>query len=124
MAADATLAPPVSFTPKARVLSDDVLPFCDQARPLIRVYFLGDGSAPDVSIEPMKPSEALMGLVNHSFLLDIEARDVIARHFDELTRMVERPMYYRLDYPRRYDALPRVREAILRHAMATENLPT
>lgn len=124
VAANATLAPPVSFTPKARILSDDALAFCEEARPLVRVYFLGDGSASDVSIESMKPSEALMGLVNHSFLLDIEARDVIARHFDELTQMVERPMYYRLDYPRHYDVLTRVREAILRHAMETENHPT
>ena len=117
----ATLAPPVQFTPKARILSDDALVFCDQARPLRRVYFLGDGSTSEVSIERMKRSEALIGLVNHSFLLDIEARDVIAKHFDELSQLVEMPIFYRLDYPRCYGNLPLVREAIIRHAMEEES---
>ena len=120
----ATLAPPVQYTPKSRVLSDEALAFCDQARPLRRVYFLGDGSASEVCIEHMKPSEALIGLVNHSFLLDIKAQDVIAKHFDELTQLVKMPIYYRLDYPRRYEDLPRVREAIMRHAMEEESKPT
>ena len=113
----ATLAPSLQFTPKTRILSDDVLTFCDEARRLGNVYFLGDGSALEVCIEPMRPSEALIGLLNHSFLLDIEARDVIASHFDELTQLVEMPIYYRLDYPRRYEDLARVREAIMRHAI-------
>ena len=45
LAADAELAPPVQYTPKARILSGDTLPFCNAARRLRRVYFLGDGSA-------------------------------------------------------------------------------
>jgi len=117
----ATLAPPVQFTLKARILSDNVLAFCNKAQPLRRVYFLGDGSTSQVSIDHMKSSEALMGLVNHSFLLDIEAQDVIAKHFDELTQLVKMPIYYRLDYPRRYADLQRVREAILRHALEDES---
>ena len=120
----AMLAPPVQYTPKSRIFSDDAMAFCDHARPLRRVYFLGDGSASEVCIERMKPSEALIGLVNHSFLLDIEAQDVIAKHFDELTQLVKMPIYYRLDYPRRYEDLPRVREAIIRHAMEEESKPT
>lgn len=113
----AMLAPPVQYTPKARILSDGVLPFCDEARRLRRVYFLGNGNSSEVCIERMTPSEALIGLVNHSFLLDIETQDVIAKHFDELTQLVKMPIYYRLDYPRRYEDLPRVREAIMRHAL-------
>ena len=114
--ASAPLAPPVQHTPKARILSDDVLAFCDVAQPLRNIYFLGDGCASEVSITPMSPSEALIGLVNHSFLLDIEARDAIAAHFEELTQLVALPLYFRLDYPRHYAALPSVREAILKNA--------
>lgn len=114
--ASAPLAPPVQHTSKARILSDDVLAFCDVAQPLRNIYFLGDGCASEVSITPMSPSEALIGLVNHSFLLDIEARDAIAAHFEELTQLVALPLYFRLDYPRHYAALPSVREAILKNA--------
>ena len=109
--------PPLQYTPKTRIFSNEMLPFCNEARRLRRVYFLGDGSTSDLSIEQMKPSEALIGLLNHSFLLDIEARDLIAKHFDELTQLVEMPIHYRLDYPRRYEDLSRVREAIIQHAL-------
>lgn len=122
--AAATLAPPVQYTPKARILSNEMLPFCNEARRLRRVYFLGDGNASEVSIKRMKQSEALIELVNHSFLLDIDARDVIASHFDELTQLVEMPIYHRVDYPRRYEDLPRVREAIIRHANEEESKVT
>jgi hypothetical protein len=50
-------------------------------------------------------------------LLDIEARDMLARHFDDLSRLAELPIYFRLDYPRSYEALPTVRQAIVRHAL-------
>lgn len=119
----ATLGPAVQFTPKTRVMSDDALVFCDQSRPLHCVYFLGDEITSEITIERIKPSEAFIGLVNNSFLLDIESRDVIAKHFEELMQMVSLPMYYRLDYPRCYEDLPRVREAILRHAAEVQSLP-
>jgi len=112
----ATLAPPLQFTPKARILSDFALQFCDESRPLRRVYFLGDGSSPEISIKRMKASETLMALLSHSFLLDIEAHDVLAWHFDELTRLVEVPIFFHLDYPRNYAELPQLRETILAHA--------
>jgi hypothetical protein len=113
---DARLAPPVQYTPKARVLSGDHLAFCPEARSLRRLYFLGDRSAATITFQRMKPAEALIELVKHSFLLDIEERDLLAAHFDELSSLASLPIYYRLDYPRRYDDLPAVRQAIIEHA--------
>ena len=115
--ASAAMAPAVSFTSKARFLAGQGIAFCDEARPLRRVFFLGEGDAQAPTIEPLRPAEALIELVKHSFLLDIEARDMLVRHFDDLTRLAELPIYFRLDYPRDYDALPAVREAIIRHAL-------
>jgi hypothetical protein len=112
----ATLGPAVQYTPKARVLSDDALSYCDSKRPLRRVYFLGQGDATDVAIEAMAASEALIELAKNSFLLDTEIQDVMAKHFDELFQMVAQPIYFRLDYPRDYAYLPQVRAAILAHA--------
>ncbi|MBK8358823.1 MAG: hypothetical protein IPL15_07495 [Comamonadaceae bacterium] len=53
----------------------------------------------------MRPAQALIELVKHSFLLDIEARDMLMRHFDDLTRLAALPIYFRLDYPRDYRVL-------------------
>lgn len=113
----AAIAPAVSFTSKARFLAGPDIAFCDDARPLRRVFFLGEGDALVPTIEPLRPAEALIELVKHSFLLDIEARDMLARHFDEVSRLAALPVYFRLDYPRAYQDLPTVREAIIMHAL-------
>lgn len=118
------LAPAVDYTPKVRLLAGDRLAFCDSVQPLLRVYFLGEGVAPSLTIEAVRPAEALMELVKNSFLLDIEERELLAWHFDEMVRLAELPIYYHLDYPRRYEDLPRVREAIIRHAIEEESKVT
>ena len=65
-------APAVSFTSKSRFLAGEAIPFCDQPRPLRRMYFLGDGSAETIQIHRLSPAEALVEWVKHSFLLDVE----------------------------------------------------
>ena len=122
LAADAELAPPVQYTPKARILSGDTLPFCNAARRLRRVYFLGDGNAEELTIQRMRPSEAMIGLVRNSFLLDIEAQEMLSAHFDLLAEMVALPIYYHLDYPRSFAALPDIRQGILEHASAQDDI--
>jgi hypothetical protein len=114
---DAQLAPPVQYTPKARILSGDALAFCPEPLPLRRVYFLGDGSVARVTFRRMSPSEALIGLVKNTFLLDIDEQQTLAAHFDQLSKMVSLPIYFQLDYPRRYDDLPAIRQAIVEHAL-------
>ena len=105
----------MQYTPKTRNLATDTLVFCDEPRPLHHVYFLGEGVTQEISFVRMSASEALIELVKHSFLLDIEARELIASHFDQLSSLVRLPIYYRLDYPRRFEMLGEVRQAILRH---------
>jgi len=117
MTAGTAMAPSVSFTSKARFLAGSGIAFCDEARPMRRVFFLGEGDAQAPTIKHLRPAEALIELVKHSFLLDIEARDMLARHFDDLTWLAELPIYYRLDYPRDYEVLGAVREAIIRHTL-------
>jgi len=122
IAADTPTAPALEFTSKSRFLAGEAIPFCDSPRPLRRVYFLGDGSASIITFQRMKPAEALIELVKHSFLLDFEERDMLAAHFDELSSLANLPIYYRLDYPRRYEDLATVRQAIIEHA-TKENAP-
>lgn len=113
----APMAPPVQFTAKSRFLAGEHIAFCEQSRPLHRVYFLGEGERQKPTFERLKPGEALIELLKHSFLLDIEERQVLATHFDELVSMVACPIYFRLDYPRRFEDLALVRQAIMNHAL-------
>lgn len=108
-------APPVEYTPKARVLADKEVAFCDVARPLACVYFLGEGKTNTVTITPVGGRDAMIELVRHTFLLDIEERDMLMHHFGQLTDLVKTLKFFRLDYPRRYDFLETVREAIVQH---------
>lgn len=110
---------PVDFTTKARFLAGPDFPYCAQAKPLRHIYFLGQGNAGSPTIEPLRSSSAtLIELVRNSFLLDIAEQEQLARHFDEISRIASLPLHYYLDYPRRYEDLPRLREAVLQHANA------
>jgi hypothetical protein len=108
-------APPVHYTSKARFLADEDLVFCEQPRPLRRVYFLGDGRAATLELRPLASAEAMIEWVKHSFLLDIEEKPRLASHFDQVADLANQPMHYRLDYPRRFEELARVREALVEH---------
>ena len=88
-----------------------------RALALHHVYFLGEGGARGVAIDAVPKGEALIELVRHSFLIDVEAEEVLATHFAGLARLTRRCEFFRLDYPRRFAELARVREAIVAHAM-------
>lgn len=120
--ADATQrADSVHYTEKARFIAGDDLVFCREPRELNRVYVLGPGIAATVQFAPIQPAAALIELVRHSFLLDVEERDALASHFDQLAALVRRPIFYRLDYPRRFECLEEVKAAIVTHACPGAN---
>jgi hypothetical protein len=100
------VAPAVSFTSKSRFLAGPEIAFCQEARPLHRLFFLGDGVVETPTIEALRPAQALIELVKHSFLLDIEARDMLMRHFDDLTRLRSCPSTFGSTIRVTYSALP------------------
>jgi hypothetical protein len=108
-------APAVVYTDKSRLLAGPGMAFCAEARPLNRVYFLGDGEATAPEISPMRSAEALMGFVQNSFLLDFESHAMLTRHFDDLARLTGSTLFFKLDYPRDFAALPAVRQAVVEH---------
>lgn len=111
----ANKAPAVDYTNKVRLLADDRIAFCAETQQLRRVYFLGEGDAQTVTIQTMPPVDALMELARNTFLLDTKEQLTLAWHFDELARLTTLPIYFRLDYPRRYECLPQIRAAIIQH---------
>ena len=111
-------APALDFTSKARFLVGKNIKFCDYPRPLRRVYFLGDGSAPKLIFQRMTAAEAHIEWVKHSFLLDVEEKTLLAGQFEQVIKLARQPIYYRLDYPRCFDQLTHVRQAIVEHTQA------
>ncbi len=111
------LAAAVDYTPKARLLAGDEVAYCNQPRPLSCAYFLGEGQVDSVMITPVSGRDAMIELVKHSFLLDIEAREMLTHHFGQLLSLARTPIFFRLDYPRDYEILPEVREAVRQHML-------
>lgn len=97
---------------KIRTLADAGLVHCSEPQRLRDVFFLGPGEASEVEISLAKPSEGMVELMRHSFLLDLSERAVLARHFDELAAAAQHVTFHRLDYPRRFDVLESVKLAL------------
>jgi hypothetical protein len=110
----AATGPGLPFTAKQQILADDALAFCGAARILKRVFFLGPGIAETVTFQRMAPAEATMEWIRHSFLLDPHKVSLLAAQFDRVAALTARTPCYRLDYPRQFDRLVEVREAIER----------
>ena len=115
-------ASPVQYTAKSRFLaSDDGIVFCEQARRLRRIYFLGEGLRQKPTFECMTPREALIELIKNSILLETEKSEWLAAHFDGLSKLASQPIFYRLDYPRHFEVLPQIRQAIIEHIAKQED---
>lgn len=114
---DAITAPPVHFTSKVRFLAGAGLPYCNQPRPLWRTYFLADGGAREITFSRLSAPEALVKWVKHSFLLDVEDRSLVGSHFDQVSKLANKVTCYQLDYPRRFEDLDHIRQAIVEHAI-------
>jgi hypothetical protein len=115
MPAGAPSAEPVEYTSKVRFLADASLGYCPDPQPVRALFFLGPGDSDHVRIEPLRPQAALVELVRHSFLLDISEQQMLASHFDEISRTANLGALYHLDYPRRYEMLAEVRHSIIEY---------
>lgn len=113
LGAESGTEPAVPHTSKTRLMAGSAMTFCDEARPLRGAYFLGDGACTDLRIQRIDPSEALVEWCRNSFLLDPLERPMLASHFDRLAALANRLPCYRLDYPRRFEELAAVRQAIV-----------
>ena len=112
------VAPEVDYTPKARLLADERVAFCKKAQPLKHVYFLGRGDTDTISITPVKGQDVIIELAQNSFLLDMEKKEMLSNQFEQFSALAQHPIFYYLDYPRRYEFLTKVRDEIVRHIMA------
>lgn len=105
----------ISYSTKARLLAGEALSHREEPLPLIAAFVLEREGASEVSVRALAGAERHMAWVNNSFLLDIEDRELLARHFDWTHRIAEAIPTFALDYPRNYGMLPEVREFIRKH---------
>jgi len=110
----AQTAPTLPGTPKARLLADERIPYCNTALPLAAICFLGDGLAPAPCLTRLLPKQALLALAKNCFLLDIEEHEMLQKYFSQLAALARTPFFFLLDYPRDYACLPEVRALICR----------
>ena len=105
-------APALPYTPKERLLAGDEIQFCREPRPLVRAYLLGETPIAHPAMRSIKGAEALVEWVKHSFLLDLQKRTLLASHFDQVARLVACVECFVIEFPRRYEDLPRLRQFI------------
>lgn len=117
------MLPPLDSTSKARVLAGTRLAYCDEPRQLRTAYFLGDGSATDVLFKRLSGVRALVAWSRHSFVLDVEDRALVSTHFDQTAALADHVVCYELDYPRRYEGLDDLVEAIVARATGMNGSP-
>jgi len=104
------------YNGKACFLSaDDQLPFNNRSTQLKRCYLLGEGDASTPQATRLSAADAMISLMRNTFLLEVDRSDVLSWHFDTIAQLAQLPVFYRLDYPRRYEALPAVHRFILSH---------
>lgn len=118
----ATIGPRIHFNSKTRLLANENVLFQDQPRSLDGVYFLGANVPAETVFERVRPAVALIELVRNSFLLDLDEKESLAGHFEELSLLVSRPIFYRINHPRRYESLANVRRAIVEHATSASRI--
>ena len=123
MPATVEKAPNIDYTPKARLLAGKEVPHCDEPLPLQAIYFLGEGNTNAVNIEAISARDAVVELVHHSFVLDIEEREMLRHHFSQLIDLAKKPVFFRLDYPRQYQRLPEVIDAVVAHMGGDRRFP-
>lgn len=105
----------VASAAKARIVAGDHLPHLANPRPLDHIFLLGDEPVRRVQISEVDRQSAFMELVKHSFILDAKDSHRISRHFEQVTELVSRIGFSRLDYPRDFKQLAVVRREVIDH---------
>jgi hypothetical protein len=105
-------SPVAHYTTKVRVGEAGGLAFHREAAPLAGLFILSeDGER--VSARRMTPRDALVALVEASYLLEQEEPAALQAQFDFVGRVADAVPCHVLCYPYRYDVLPRVRELMI-----------
>lgn len=103
------------FTGKARLASGTALPHGSRPKRLLCAYVLGAGRARQPTIRPIAANASMKEWLRNAFLLDPSDRTRLGAHFRHTADLAARVACFRLDFPRRFAVLRRVRQCVLEH---------
>ena len=83
---------------------------------LTAIYLLGEGECAGPTFERVRPSAALIELIQNSFLLDPDSPELLKLQHDNLSAMVSTVPVFRMNYIRNYETLPQVCQQLVAHA--------
>jgi len=106
------------YTEKLRVdFENGPTTFCSEPHLLKRLYTIADSSEAkkktNIMIEPLSLQDNFMALVRYAFRLDILDQSMLKRQFHFLEKVASKVSVRRLIFPRDFNLLPALREAIL-----------
>ena len=108
---------PMNTGTRKRVLPLSAAEHCARRLPLAALYVLdGRPTARRVTIEPLRPADALLAVIRHTFNTIVQDRDRLANQLQLGSRLVQAVPVRRLTFPRRLASLPEVCAALVRDA--------
>lgn len=108
---------------KSLVQAGLTLPHQSDPVPLQALYFLGEGTSEQIEFARLSPGEALLELIRHAFILDVDDRARVRANFDRLAELSEAVQIFTLDYPRRFEKLGDLIAAVIVHAHPGDTTP-
>jgi len=114
------------YTDKRRVeIEKKTGAYCTESQPLKRLYAIADPSETkgknNIVIERIPLRESFMALVRCAFRLDTTDHTMLKRQFHFLERVASTVSVRRLIFPRDFNLLPAVQEAILKDLQDQDN---
>lgn len=101
------------YTSKGRFDANEHFNVVAEPTPIKRVFFLGSNDVDSVVTSPFRGRELLFACTRASFLLDWMDPEATRTHFDNVSAFCREVETFRLDYPRRYEELDHVADAVL-----------
>ena len=84
--------------------------------PVSAIFLLSDpntGCVDRVNVNNIRGAKEIMAIVEQTFVMDIEDKDIISKQFTKASEVNEiLPALYRLSYPRQYEMLAEVRSTV------------
>jgi hypothetical protein len=108
--------PVAHYSSKERLILHRVEPEIAEPVPVSAMFLLADpstGCADTVSIKKIRGAKEMMTIVEQTFLMDIEDKDIISKQFTNASELNEvSPVLYGLSYPHKYEMLAEVRNTV------------
>ena len=100
---------------KLRLSNPSGIKFAEQPRTVSAIFHIQEAESEAISLVSLSPRDALSSSLEHMFLLDDRNKSVLSQHFDQLSGLSNRMPHFAIAYPRQYERLPDVLEAIVQH---------